>query len=131
MSDENVEVVRGMLEAFRGQDWAAALDTYHEDAELDQSRMPGGGVYHGHDDIRAFYARWLGSWEKFEANPVELIDAGDEVIVIMKINGIGRTSGAAVTMQAADVYTVAGGRIARHVAYPDASDALEAAGLSE
>jgi ketosteroid isomerase-like protein len=130
MSRENVEVVQRIIAAFMRQDWATALNGYDEAVELDQSRMPGGGVYHGHEGMRRFYARWIGSWDEFEANPVEFIDAGDEVIVILDISGTGKASGAAVAMRAADVYTVAGGKVVRQVAYPDASEALEAAGLS-
>ena len=131
MSEENVEVVQRIVQAFMRQDWATALDGYDEAVELDQSRMPGGGVYHGHDGMNAFYARWIGSWDEFEAKPLEFIDAGDDVIAIMDISGTGKASGAAVTMRAADVYTIAGGKVVRHVAYPAASEALEAAGLSE
>jgi ketosteroid isomerase-like protein len=81
--------------------------------------------------MSAFYARWIGSWDEFAVKPVDFIDAGDDVIAIIEIRGTGKASGAAVTMQAADVYTVAGGKVVRQVAYPDAADALEAAGLRE
>jgi ketosteroid isomerase-like protein len=131
MSQENVEVVRGIVEAFMRRDWATALTGYDEAVELDQTRMPDGGVYHGHHGMREFYGRWIGSWEDFRANPVEFIDAGDEVVVIMEISGTGKSSGAAVMMRSADVYTVTGGKVVRHIGYPEASQALEAAGLEE
>jgi ketosteroid isomerase-like protein len=86
---------------------------------------------HGHHGIREFYRRWVGTWDHFDAHPVEFIDTGDAVIVIMRISGTGKGSGATVTMRTADVYTVAGGKVVRHVGYPDASEALEAAGLRE
>ena len=113
------------------QDWDKALDGYNEAVELDQSRMPDGGIYHGHDGMREFYARWIASWDNFHAKLVDLMDAGDGTVVIMEISGIGKASGAAVTMRSADVYTVAGGKVVRHVGYPNASKALEAAGLRE
>jgi ketosteroid isomerase-like protein len=133
MSEENVETVRRIVEAFCAGEWTTTLDTYYDDAvELDQSRMPDGGVYHGRDGMREFYRRWIGSWDHFEAQPLEFIDAGDAgVIALMQIRGIGKGSGAAVTMRSADVYTVARGKVVRHVGYPDASQALEAAGLRE
>jgi hypothetical protein len=46
MSQENVEVVRGIVEAFMRRDCATALTGYDEAVELDQTRMPDGGVYH-------------------------------------------------------------------------------------
>jgi len=131
MSEENVEVVRGIVRAFRAAEWDAALSAYATDAELDLSRMPGGGIYHGPAGVREFYTGWIQSWERFEAEPLEFIEAGDEVISVMQISGIGKDSGVPVAMRPADVYTLDGGKVVRQVGYPDASDALEAAGLSE
>jgi uncharacterized protein len=131
MSEENVETVRRIVGAFCAGDWTTALNGYDEAVELDQSRMPDGGLYHGHQGMREFYRRWVGTWEHFHANPVEFIDTGDAILVIMEISGTGKGSGAPVTMRTADVYTVAGGKVVRHIGYPDASQALEAAGLRE
>jgi|SRR4029078_12869045 ketosteroid isomerase-like protein len=129
MSQENVEIVRGVVRAFRAGNWEKALRSYDEMAELDLTRLPGGDVYGGRDGVRDFFTRWVGSWERFEAEPLEFIDRGDVVIAVMRIRAVGRDSGAPVTMRSADVYTVAEGRIVRHVGYPDADEALEAAGL--
>ncbi len=131
MSQEKLEVVRRIVGAFCAGDWRTALNGYDEAVELDQSRMPDGGIYHGHQGMREFYARWVGSWDHFDAHPVEFIDAGDATIVVMQISGTGKGSGASVTMRSADLYTVANGKVVRHVGYPNASQALEAAGLSE
>jgi ketosteroid isomerase-like protein len=131
MSQENVQAVKRIVEAFMRQDWATALNGYDDAVELDQRRMPDGGIYHGHRGMREFYARWIGSWDHFDANPVEFMDAGDGIVVIMEISGTGKASGAAVTMRSADLYRLAGGKVVRQVGYPNASRALEAAGLSE
>ena len=131
MTEENVETVRGIVQAFRAGEWEEALSGYDPEVELDLSRLPGCGVYHGPEGVRAFFTDWVRSWERFEAEPVEFIDTGDDVIAVMQISGIGKDSGAAVTMRSADVYTVAGGRVVRQVGYPNASDALKAARLSE
>jgi hypothetical protein len=60
MSQENVELVQRIIQAFMRQDWATALGGFDESVELHQSRMPGGGVFHGHDGMSAFYARGSG-----------------------------------------------------------------------
>jgi hypothetical protein len=131
MSQENVEIVEALVRAFRAGEWDEALRIYDEAAELDLTRLPGGGVYRGQDGVRDFFTRWVGSWQQFEAEPLEFIDRGDVVIAVMRIRAVGLGSGAPVTMRSADVYTVANGRVVRHVGYPDASEALEAAGLRE
>ena len=113
------------------QDWATALDAYDDTVELDETRLPGGGVHRGRDGVTAFFTRWVGSWTEFEITPLELIDVGDDVVAVMDISGTGRASGVSVTMRAADVYTLSSGKVVRQVGYPDAAEALEAAGLRE
>ena len=102
MSQENVEIVRRIIDATRRGDWGAALRDYDQGVILDQSRMPGGGVYRGHEGLREFYGRWFGAWEHFR-----------------------------IKMRSANVWTITRGKVVRQVAFPVASDALEAAGLSE
>jgi ketosteroid isomerase-like protein len=131
MSQENVEIVRRIIDATRRGDWGAALRDYDQGVILDQSRMPGGGVYRGHEGLREFYGRWFGAWEHFRIKPERVIDAGDEVVDINETSGRGRSSGVAVKMRSANVWTITRGKVVRQVAFPVASDALEAAGLSE
>jgi ketosteroid isomerase-like protein len=131
MSQENVEVVRQMVEAARRGDWETAMSFYEETVELDQSRMPDGGIYNGLEGVRRFFGRWFASWDEFEIEPQQLIDAGDQVVSIDVIRGTGKGSGVEVTMRSANIYTLQNGRVVRHAGYPDASDALEAVGLSE
>ena len=131
MSQENVKVVRTIVEAAERGDWEAALSAYDDGVVLDQSRMPGGGVYHGHAGVREFYRRWIAAWDSFRIEVERVIDAGEVVVDVNTVSGIGTESGAAVTMRTANVWHVEGGKVVRHVGYPDASMALEAAGLSE
>jgi ketosteroid isomerase-like protein len=131
MSKENVEIVRRIIDAAHRGDWKAAMTGYDPAVVLDQSRVPGGGVYHGHEGVREFYARWIGAWDDFGIELKRLIDAGDHVVDINEVTGKGRDSGVPVKMQSANVWTVERGRVVRHVGYPTVPEALEAAGLSE
>ena len=131
MSQENVEIVRRIIEAAQRADWDAAMSGYDPAVVLDQSRMPGGGVYHGHDGVREFYGGWVASWEDFRIESERLIEAGDQVIDINEVSGKGKGSGVAVKMRTANVWTIERGRVVRHVGYPNAAEALKAAGLSE
>jgi ketosteroid isomerase-like protein len=60
-----------------------------------------------------------------------MIDRGDQVVVILRLAGMGKGSGSKVAMRAADIWTVKDGKVVRLVGYPVASEALEAAGLRE
>jgi ketosteroid isomerase-like protein len=131
MSEENVEVVRRVVEAAERGDWDAALAHYDQAVVLDMSRMPDGGIYHGHEGVRDFYIGWLGTWDDFRVEPERLVDAGDRIVDVNEVIAIGRGSGAPVRMRSGNVWTVENGKVVRHVGYPDASEALEAVGLSE
>jgi ketosteroid isomerase-like protein len=131
MSEQNVEVVRRIVEAAQRGDWDAAMAEYDEAVVLDQSRMPGGGIYYGHEGVRDFYVGWVGTWDDFRIKLERVVDAGDRVVDINEVIGTGRGSGAPVRMRTGNVWTVEHGKVVRHVGYPDASEALEAAGLRE
>jgi ketosteroid isomerase-like protein len=130
MSSENVEIVRRMNDAFRAGDWETSLEAYDEEAELDASRIPGGGVHRGPEGVRRFFASWMSPWERFEVDRLDLIEAGDAVVMLSQITGVGRDSGVEVTMRAADVFYLEDGKIVRHIGYPDADEALADLGLS-
>jgi ketosteroid isomerase-like protein len=125
-----VEVVRAILAAVQRQDWQAAIEHYDPDVELDMVGMPEGGRYSGRDALWAFYRRWFGTWGRLPITPEQFIDAGDRVVVVLQIAGVGKGSGAGSSMRSADVMTLRDGRVVRQVGYTDANEALEAVGLS-
>jgi ketosteroid isomerase-like protein len=143
MSQENVDVVRGILAGFQGLDWVAFLrDTdpgqvqvileavYDPDVEIiwvDTS--PDAGPHRGHQGVLQAFNGWLDSFEEFHFDPTEFIDAGDDVVVPNNQVGVGKGSGAEVEMTTAWVCTVKGGKIARVREYSNKDKALEASGL--
>ena len=131
MSRENVEVVKGIVEAVRRGDWDAALSAYDPAVELDHTRMPDGGMYHGPEGVRKFYGNWFSSWDEFEAKPERFIEVDDRVALLVEIRGRGRGSGIEVEMHAADIWTLRDGKVVRHVGYPDAAEALEELGMAD
>jgi ketosteroid isomerase-like protein len=130
VSAENVEVVRSLVSAAHRGDWQAALALYDPAVELDMTRMPGGFKGVGVDAVQRFFQEWFGAWDHLAVTPERFVDAGDVVIAVVRISGVGRTSGVAISMHAADVMTVRGGKVVRDVGYADASEALRTAGVS-
>jgi ketosteroid isomerase-like protein len=131
MSQENVEVILGVFEAVGRGAWDDALAPFDPDVVLDQTRMPDGGVYHGLDDLRRFFTRWFGAWEGLSIENEQVIDCGNRVIAITRLRGRGRHTGADVSMLSANIYTLRETKIIRHEGYPNAREALKAAGLAE
>ena len=145
MSQENVELVQGMLATFAGVDWVALMrDTepeqkqamldafYDPDVEIEWvDTSPEPGPHHGHEGVLRALNAWLESFEEFYVEPTEFIDAGDDVVVLTAQRGKGKGSGAPAEMTAAWVIGVRDRRIARWREYSTKAGAREAAGLSE
>jgi ketosteroid isomerase-like protein len=130
MSQENVEIVRAVVDALNRGDLEAALKDFAPDYELDFLRAV--GPVHGVfklDQMRALLDEFFGQWEavRFEA---ELIDAGEHVVATLDTSSRGR-DGIEVTARTTWVWTFREGNIVRQCYYQDKADALEAAGLSE
>jgi ketosteroid isomerase-like protein len=61
----------------------------------------------------------------------EIIDAGDQVVVVAHHQGRGRASGVDVDTRFYEVYTLREGKVWRVDEYTERAEALEAAGLRE
>ena len=133
MSQENVDLVRRTIGAFNSGDWDASLEYMDEDIEWRAAdAVPDQDSYFGRDGVRAFWTAWTDNFEGFRLEVEELIDAGDDVVVLTRIRGRGMASGAEVRSNSfAQVARVRDGKIRRWEIYDRAQDALEAAGLRE
>jgi ketosteroid isomerase-like protein len=131
MSRENMDLVRQVYDAARRRDSTAVLALYDSDVELDNTRLVvSGGVYHGHDGLRAIFHQWNEAWESIDYEVEELIDAGDDhVVSVVSRHGRGRSSGVEVAIRVALVWTIRDGKVTRVVWFPTREDALEAAGI--
>jgi ketosteroid isomerase-like protein len=134
MSQENVEIVRGLYDAFARRDNAAPFAAYAPDIELDFRE--GGGpdaqaVYHGQEGVRTAFRNWLAPFRSFEFRTEEMRDAGDHVLVKVSEHGIGRTSGALVDRCHWALWTLQAGKVVSLRNYYDQAKALKAAGLEE
>jgi ketosteroid isomerase-like protein len=132
MSQENVEAVRQMLEAFDRRDRAAWLATRDDpDHEVVTDRYwPEADA--GREAAWEFYVKGAEAFEQVPVGDAELVDAGaDKVLVHQRSDLRGRTSGPEVELNYWVVVTFREGRIVRDQWFADRAEALEAAGLSE
>src|SRR5215216_6018471 len=128
MSQENVEIVRQMWEAFSGDDPASGLSFCDSDIEWDGTNLPDGTVARGHEAIVEHAMRWAEMWDEWRMEPERVIDAeGDRVILVFR--EIGRTeSGLQIDERHAELYAVREGKVVYRKGFSDPADALEAAG---
>jgi ketosteroid isomerase-like protein len=69
------------------------------------------GVYHSHAGVRQFFHDWMESIESFQAHAERFTDAGDAVVVGIRIRGRGRASGVEIDMPQGHVYRIRNGLI--------------------
>ena len=129
MSQENVEVVRQMYDAYSRGDNEAALAAFDPEVEMDASVRPEGGVYRGRQGIAEALRTWSGTWEDFKIKVEEMIDAGERVLVAEHQTGRGKGSGIPLDEHTFSIFTVEAGKIVRLVWVPTRAAALAAAGL--
>src|ERR1700704_1990317 len=134
MSQENVEVVRRMLQAFAD----GGLDAMAEfwDPDLDWRAAEGAiddvGEMHGPVVVRRYIQDWIDTFDDFGVVVEELRDVGDDrVLSIQRLKGQAKLSGAETDLRYALVSTVRDGKVVRAREYLSVEDALEAVGLRE
>jgi ketosteroid isomerase-like protein len=127
MSSQNAEIVRRAHAALNSGDVDALVALCDAKFRLDMSdRVFNPAVYEGHDGIRRFYAEVRDVWASYVWEPEELIEAGHEVVALLRSTGKGRGSGAEVEHQTAMVWSVREGRAVALRFFRDRSDALRA-----
>jgi len=138
MSQENVEVVRGLVEAFNETgDREAAYALLDPEIEFEVAWRSGRDaadfrIYRGLDEVRAMIEELLAPFESIRYVIHEYADAGDDVVAILELIVRPKDSSAETsTGRFGYVCTLRDGKIVRIQDFPDPADALEAAGLKE
>jgi ketosteroid isomerase-like protein len=131
MSQENVEIVREMNEAFnRGDEsWVAFFDPeaqFHTPPEF-----PDDSVYTGHEGIRRGAAVWIESFTEYRWDLDTLFDERDCVVGLFHHRGRLKDSGAWIERPVGTLYYLRDGRIVRVLSYFSWAEALKAVGLEE
>jgi len=125
MSRENVEVVRASYEAFASGGLDRYMEYFTDDVDY---RADDTGPLHGKEALRAFFQDWIATFDGFTMEPVEVIDAGeDTVVVVERFAGCAKLSGIETDQIAGEVFTLRNGKIARGREYLTREQALEAA----
>ena len=134
MSEENVDVVRRMLQAFAD----GGLDAMPElwDPDIDWRAAEGAiddvGEMHGPVAVRRYIQDWIDTFDDFGVVVEELRDAGDDqVLGIQRLKGRAKLSGTETDLRYAVVYTLRDGKVVRGREYLNVEDALDAVALRE
>ena len=130
MSKENVALAKRFWERFltTGE---VPWDSVHEDGEVHDHDTPDQGVYRGHAGVARWLQDWGDAWSEWSVEPEQFIDAGDCVVVVVRMTAKGAGSGLELDRQDAQVYRFRDNKIFRNDHYNSKAQALEAVGLSE
>ncbi len=141
MSQENVELVRRVLDVFETGDGIAtmkvAMEVADPEVEMDLTRLPAPGlarVYRGWEEIAGFWREWLDAWGSLgTVEGFQAAGTGDEVVVWAKRQTM-RGKGSGVEVDLPDYgwkVSVRNGKVVRATLFMERESAFEAAGLSE
>jgi ketosteroid isomerase-like protein len=143
MSQENVEAIRRGFElwnvAMGGGDEARRqtalrqmVEEYHPNAELDYSRtLPDFLPTRGRKAMVSWTEGAREAFGEVRIEPVEYVDAGDAVVVQVRMLVKGTSSGASVGGKFVYVFRYQDEQIISATSYVTMREALEAAGLAE
>jgi ketosteroid isomerase-like protein len=138
MSRENVELIRGLYDAFNTQNYQASLELMAPDVEYHELEgMPGArgmvGIYYGREEVARWFGEFLSEWDEgFQSEPTEITELADgRILVVETWRGRGAQSGAEVEALATAVYTIREGQVSLIRYFATRAEAVESAGLSE
>jgi ketosteroid isomerase-like protein len=135
MARDKVEVARQVFDAYNRRDvdglFAELATPDFEYYPAITTALDGGSGYRGREGVERFAADTSESWEELQSFPEEFRDLGDRVVVLGRLKGRGKGSGAPVDTPSVNIFDFRGDRIWRSRVYLDRAEGLREAGLSE
>jgi len=130
MSQENVEIVRRLIDAFnRGEPTHDLLDP--EIVWTTTGTFVDAKTHQGHEGVGQYLEALADDFENVHFEPKEMIGAGEHVIVPARLTGRGRLSGAPVGLTVTLLCSLRAGKVVRIHNYAEKAQALDAVVLRE
>jgi ketosteroid isomerase-like protein len=131
MSATDLDVLRRIYDAWSdGKFWTFEL--FHHDVKTRwATEVPDIDGAHGVEGLGDLFREWTSAWESCRIEADEFHEAGDKVVVFVRVLARGSGSAIDVEMKNAHVWTMQDGRAAGIRAYTDRERALREAGLAD
>ena len=128
VSQKNVEIIqRGFV--VWGETGEPDWSTMHDDVEAYDHDLMDAGEYRGRAGLERWLEDWASAWSEFSMEPVEFIDAGERVVVVILMRAKGRGSAVEVEREDAVVHEMRDGKVVRLDYYNNREQALRSVGL--
>jgi ketosteroid isomerase-like protein len=132
MSQENVEVVRGVYARWAKGDFRATLEVADPLVLFVLNPgFPEAGAYLGIERFVEYTRGFLEPWTHITIEVEDLTDAPGTVVATVRQRAVGRQSGAPSELRYFQVWSFRGNKVIRLENFRERSEALQAAGLSE
>jgi len=106
-------------------------DAADPEVEVHDHDAPDQGDYLGREGLTRWLEDWGAAWADWSIELDEFIDAGDSVVIFIRMKAEGRDSGIALDRKDALVYEIRDALVKRIDYYNDRHEALKAVGLEE
>jgi len=130
VSQEHVEVIRRLYEAFNRRELTGELEALDPNFEWIPDGRSFESAIRGREHVLRFLEDQIETLD-LRLQPEKFFEKGDQVIAFIRATGRGEASRAEMDISIAGVWTLRDGMVVRGQAYADRGEALEAVGLSE
>jgi ketosteroid isomerase-like protein len=133
MSTDNTEFLRQGYEALERGDLETfkALSRDRIGPEFEFHHVWDGRVFTGYEGTMEWLADARETWKDYKQEVDEIIDLGDDVVVVLAISAEGAGSGVPVAQEFAVLWMFDGETVVRARSFTSRAEALEAAGSDE
>ena len=131
MSQENVELIRKIYNAWRDDDLPALLETSDPEVELRTSgSFPDlAPVYRGHRGLIEFWEAMRAPWEWFHLEVTSIVEGEDCAAFVVNFRARGKDSGVVTNLVQGHAMRFGDGRALMVSMHRSFDEALEAVGL--
>ncbi len=131
MSQQDIDTLRRLLEAFNGRDMERILSLPDPEFEAvipaQLSAEP--DTYRGHEGIRRYFESFYEVMDEIEFEAERFWDAGDAVVAAVHMRAKGKRTAIPVVQSFTQLWRMRGARALRVQTYVSREEALAAAGL--
>jgi ketosteroid isomerase-like protein len=138
MSQENLQVVRSLFEAYNRRDYASAVEFVHPECEVrpgvagfDTAGPGSGSRLCGRDEVRQFFEDGGATWETVTVELERVTETADGRVLAVECWHLRGRDGIEVEANCADLYAFRDGLIVRGDGFREKAQALAAVGLSD
>src|SRR5436190_22936242 len=127
MQSSTAKMIQDLFAAFNRGDVETVQDLWTVDAEWHPAYLGGGlvegAVFRGPAGLSAFIATQADTWKSIVATPLDVREVGDHVLVKVRLEGVGRSSGLALDRVTWNVFEPRGDKLATGRVYSTEQEA--------